>query len=126
MAVELLVVGGLSDPWVGPVVAAGQEAMTVAVVEPDQAVDTSAVRILVGAPPDLAPKIRECPRLQWVQSTWAGVDALTGLVPKGVQVTPLKGVMVAPGATALTGTFRLPTSKAKLRVKDRIAPLAAV
>ena len=92
MAVELLVVGGLSDPWVGPVVAVGQEAMTVAVVEPDQAVDTSAVRILVGAPPDLAPKVRECPRLQWVQSTWAGVDALTGLVPKGVQVTPLKGV----------------------------------
>ena len=41
MAVELLVVGGLSDSWVGPVVAAGQEAMTVAVVEPDQAVDTS-------------------------------------------------------------------------------------
>ena len=92
MAMELLVVGGISDSWVGPVVAAGQEAMTVAVAEPDQTVDTSAVRILVGAPPDLAPKIRECPRLQWVQSTWAGVDALTGLVPKGVQVTPLKGV----------------------------------
>ena len=92
MAVELLVVGGLSEAWIGPVVAAGQGAMTVAVVQPGQTVDTSAVRILVGAPPDLAPIICECPQLQWVQSTWAGVDALLGLVPKGVQVTPLKGV----------------------------------
>ena len=48
MAVELLVVGGLSEAWIGPVVAAGQEAMTVAVVQPGQTVDTSAVRIIGG------------------------------------------------------------------------------
>ncbi len=92
MAMELLVVGGPSDSWIDAVVAAGKRAMTVAVVEPGQLIDTSSVRVLVGAPPDLAPLITDCPQLQWVQSTWAGVDALMGSVPQNVQVTPLKGV----------------------------------
>ena len=33
-----------------------------------------------------------CPKLEWIQSTWAGVDALAGHIPAGVVVTPLKHV----------------------------------
>ena len=92
MGVELLIVGGPSEPWVEVVAALGKEKMAVGIVEPGQAIDSSSVRILVGAPPDLASRISHCPNLQWVQSTWAGVDALRGCVPSDVQVTPLKGV----------------------------------
>ena len=92
MGVELLIVGGSSEPWVEVVAALGKEKMAVGIVEPGQAIDSSSVRILVGAPPDLASRISHCPKLQWVQSTWAGVDALSGFVPSDVQVTPLKGV----------------------------------
>ena len=50
------------------------------------------VRVLVGAPQDAARWVDRCPKLEWIQSTWAGVDALASQIPRNVVVTPLKHV----------------------------------
>jgi len=63
-----------------------------AVVAPEAEVDTSLVEVLVGAPPDLAVIIPRCPQLRWVQSTWAGIDAIAHFASETLQITPLKGV----------------------------------
>ena len=45
------------------------------------------------ASPRLAAQVIDRPGLRWVQSTWAGVDALVAAgIPEGVVVTGLKGV----------------------------------
>ena len=46
----------------------------------------------MGAPPDLAAIIPRCPQLRWVQSTWAGIDAIAHFASETLQITPLKGV----------------------------------
>jgi len=48
--------------------------------------------VIVGAPPDLVSIIPRCPKLRWVQSTWAGIDAIAHLASETLQITPLKGV----------------------------------
>ena len=63
-----------------------------AVVASDDEIDTSAVEVVVGAPPDLVALLRHCPRLRWVQSTWAGIDAIAHFASETLQITPLKGV----------------------------------
>jgi phosphoglycerate dehydrogenase-like enzyme len=50
------------------------------------------VEVVVGAPPDLAAIIPRCPQLRWVQSTWAGIDAIAHFATEALQITPLKGV----------------------------------
>jgi phosphoglycerate dehydrogenase-like enzyme len=50
------------------------------------------VRVLVGGPQDAAQWVNSCPKLEWIQSTWAGVDALASLIPRNIVVTPLKHV----------------------------------
>ena len=62
------------------------------VVAPDAEIETSAVEVLVGAPPDLAAIFPRCPQLRWVQSTWAGIDAIAHFASETLQITPLKGV----------------------------------
>ena len=62
------------------------------VVAPEAEIDTSAVEVMVGAPPDLAALIPRCPKLRWVQSTWAGIDAIAHFAGETLQITPLKGV----------------------------------
>ena len=47
---------------------------------------------MVGAPPDLAAIIPRSPQLRWVQSTWAGIDAIAHFASETLQITPLKGV----------------------------------
>ncbi|MBT5066752.1 MAG: hypothetical protein HOM67_00330, partial [Halieaceae bacterium] len=39
------------------------------------------VRVLVGAPQDAARWVVICPKLEWIQSTWAGIDALASQIP---------------------------------------------
>ena len=70
------------------------------VVAPDAEIKTSAVEVLVGAPPDLAAIIPRCPQLRWVQSTWAGIDAIAHFASETLQITPLKGVF----GPAMSGT----------------------
>lgn len=55
-------------------------------------VDLRRVSILLGAPPDLAAVIPRCPRLAWVQSTWAGIEAISHFAGDSLRVTALKGV----------------------------------
>jgi phosphoglycerate dehydrogenase-like enzyme len=47
---------------------------------------------MVASPQDAKAFAPLFPNLRWIQSTWAGVDALAKSIPVGVAVTPLKGV----------------------------------
>jgi phosphoglycerate dehydrogenase-like enzyme len=62
------------------------------VVAPRDEIETSAVEVVVGAPPDLAAIIPRCPQLRWVQSTWAGIDAIAHFASEALHITPLKSV----------------------------------
>ena len=89
---QLLIVAADSAPWTDAVMALASPHRRTLVVAPDAEIKTSAVEVLVGAPPDLAAIIPRCPQLRWVQSTWAGIDAIAHFASETLQITPLKGV----------------------------------
>jgi len=91
-APELLIVATDPTPWTDAVVSLASLHGRTAVITPEAAIETSAVEIVVGAPPDLAAIIPRCPQLRWVQSTWAGIDAIAHFASDTLQITPLKGV----------------------------------
>ena len=91
-APELLIVTANPAPWTDAVVSFASSHGRTAVITPEAAIDTSAVEIVVGAPPDLTAIIPRCPQLRWVQSTWAGIDAIAHFASETLQITPLKGV----------------------------------
>jgi phosphoglycerate dehydrogenase-like enzyme len=81
-----------SAPWTDAVISLASPHRRTVVVAPDAKIETSAVEVVVGAPPDLADIISCCPQLRWVQSTWAGIDAVAHFATETLQITPLKGV----------------------------------
>jgi phosphoglycerate dehydrogenase-like enzyme len=89
---QLLIVAGDSAPWTNAVMSLASPHRRTVVVAPDAEIETSAVQVVVGAPPDLAAIIPRCPRLRWVQSTWAGIDAIAHFASEKLEITPLKGV----------------------------------
>ena len=91
-APQLLIVA--SDPalWTDPVMSLASPHRRTVVVAPDAEIETSAVEVVVGAPPDLATIIPRCPQLRWVQSTWAGIDAIAHFASGSLEITPLGGV----------------------------------
>ena len=89
---QLLIVADDSAPWTDAVMALALPHRRAVVVAPDAKIETSAVEVVVGAPPDLAAVIPRCPQLRWVQSTWAGIDAIAHFASESLQITPLKGV----------------------------------
>ena len=89
---ELVIVAADPGPWTNAVMSAASPHRRTAVVAPDDELDTSAVEVVVGAPPDLVALIKHCPRLRWVQSTWAGIDTIAHFASETLQITPLKGV----------------------------------
>jgi len=91
-APQLLIVADDSAPWTDAVVSLASPHRRTVVVAPDAEIETSAVEVLVGAPPDLAAFISRCPQLLWVQSTWAGIDAIAHFASENLHITPLKGV----------------------------------
>jgi phosphoglycerate dehydrogenase-like enzyme len=91
-APQLLIVAAESAPWTDAVMALASPHRRTVVVAPEAEIDTSAVELVVGAPPDLAAIIPRCPQLRWVQSTWAGIDAIAHFASETLQITPLKGV----------------------------------
>ena len=91
-APQLLIVSDESAAWIDPVMLLASPHRRTMVVAPDAEIETSAVEVVVGAPPDLAAIIPRCPQLRWVQSTWAGIDAIAHLASETLQITPLKGV----------------------------------
>ena len=91
-APQLLIVADESAPWTDAVMSLASPQRRTVVVAPDAKIETSAVEVVVGAPPDLADIISRCPQLRWVQSTWAGIDAIAHFASETLQITPLKGV----------------------------------
>ena len=89
---QLLIVADDSAPWTDAVMALALPHRRAVVVAPDAKIETSAVEVVVGAPPDLAAVIPRCPQLRWVQSTWTGIDAIAHFASESLQITPLKGV----------------------------------
>jgi phosphoglycerate dehydrogenase-like enzyme len=89
---QLLIVATAHEPWTKAVANAASGQLQPARVAPADEIDTSAVKVIVGAPPDLVGLIPCCPNLRWVQSTWAGIDAIAHLASETLQITPLKGV----------------------------------
>ena len=91
-APQLLIVADGPALWTDTVMALASPHRCTVVVAPDTEIETSAVEIVVGAPPDLAAIIPRCPQLRWVQSTWAGIDAIAHFASESLRITPLKGV----------------------------------
>ena len=91
-APQLVVVADDSAPWTDTVVSLASPHLRAIIVAPDAEIETSAVEVLVGAPPDLAALIPRCPKLRWVQSTWSGIDAIAHFASETLKITPLKGV----------------------------------
>ena len=91
-APQLLIVTADSAPWTDAVMSLASPYRRTVVVAPDAEIETSAVEVVVGASPDLAAVIPRCPQLCWVQSTWAGIDAIAHFASKTLQIMPLKGV----------------------------------
>jgi phosphoglycerate dehydrogenase-like enzyme len=96
MTTDVLLVANGDDEWpAGVIELVGKRLSVVRVNASEKStseIDYSSVRILVGGPSNLTSWVDRCPKLEWIQSTWAGVDALAGHIPDGVVVTPLKHV----------------------------------
>ena len=91
-APQLLIVAADSGPWTDAVMSLASPHRRTAAVAPEDEIDTSAVEVMVGAPPELVALIPHCQQLRWVQSTWAGVDTIAHFASETLQITPLKGV----------------------------------
>jgi len=91
-APELLIVADESAPWTDAVMSLASPHRRAVVVAPDAEIETATVEVVVGPPPHLAAIIPRCPQLRWVQSTWAGIDAIAHFASETLQITPLKGV----------------------------------
>ena len=96
MPTEVLLVANADEDWPDGVTKMVDQRLSVVRVNanepPPSSKDFDSVRLLVGSPSSLIPWIERCPNLEWVQSTWAGVDALVAYIPANVVVTPLKNV----------------------------------
>ena len=91
-APQLLIVAADSGLWTEAVMSLASPHRRTAAVAPKDEIDTSAVEVMVGAPPDLVALIPHCQQLRWVQSTWAGIDTIAHFASETLQITPLKGV----------------------------------
>ena len=91
-APQLLIVAADPAPWTDAVVSLASPHRRAVVVAPDDEIESLTVEVVVGAPPDLAAIIPRCPQLRWVQSTWAGIDAIAHFASESLHITPLKGV----------------------------------
>ena len=102
-APQLLIVADDSAPWTDAVMSLASPHRRTVVFAPGAEIGTSAVEVVVGAPPDLAAVIPRCPQLRWVQSTWAGIDAIAHFASESLHITPLKGVFGPAMTEYVTG-----------------------
>lgn len=93
---EIVLIASKNDDWRGPVeqlVSERLESLTLDPASPlPEALDLLSVKIMVASPKDAKVFAPHFPNLTWIQSTWAGIDALVGHIPESVSVTPLRGV----------------------------------
>ena len=89
-------IAGETDVWRGPVEELIAGRIDLLVVDPNadlpEWLETHAVKVMVASPQDAKTFAPYFPNLQWIQSTWAGVDALASHIPESVAITPLRGV----------------------------------
>ena len=70
---QCLLIARDDDDWTGPVLADASELMPAAIAHPDaSSIDTSAVSVLVGGPPDLAHWVPRCPSLSGFKAPGPG------------------------------------------------------
>ncbi len=92
-AAHCLLIARDDDTWANAVLLDASTLIPTQIAHPDDTnIDTSEVRILVGGPPDLVEWVPRCRSLEWIQSTWAGIDALTPFAHSGIKISPLRGV----------------------------------
>ncbi len=85
--------------------------------DPGAIVDSA---ILLASPVLAVGAVERLPSLRWVQSTWAGVDALVAAgVPPGVTVTTVKGVFGAQMREFVLGHLLAHTQRVVERMADR-------
>ena len=93
---EIVLIAGEADVWRGPVEELIAGRIDLLALDPSAALsetlDSQAVKVMVASPQDAKTFAPYFPNLQWIQSTWAGVDALAGHIPESVAITPLRGV----------------------------------
>ena len=93
---DIVFIAGTNDAWLGPVERLIDNRLEMMTLDPTQSIpqglDVSSVQIMVASPKDAKAFAPLFPNLRWIQSTWAGIDALAQSIPVGVAVTPLKGV----------------------------------
>lgn len=93
---EIVLIASKADVWRGPVEELIGGRTEVLAIDPDadlpESLDSHAVKVMVASPQDAKEFVPFFPNLRWIQSTWAGVDALAGHIPESVGVTPLRGV----------------------------------
>lgn len=87
---NLLIIG--SGEWTRAALSVCPPSVSAYVTETPSAVDLSTAHILLGPPSALVDLIPQCPKLKWVQSTWAGVDTIAHFANDRIKVTALKGV----------------------------------
>ena len=93
---EIILIAGETDVWRGPVEELIAGRLDSLAIDPDaglpESLDSHAVKVMVASPQDAKKFVPYFPNLEWIQSTWAGMDALAGHIPPAVSVTPLRGV----------------------------------
>lgn len=93
---EIILIAGGADVWRGPVEELIARRIDSLAIDPDsdlpESLDSHAVKVMVASPQDAKKFAPYFPNLEWIQSTWAGVDTLTGHIPESVSITPLRGV----------------------------------
>ena len=93
---EIVLIAGEADVWRGPVEELIAGRIDLLTIDPEadlpESLDSHAVKVMVASPQDAKIFARHFPNLEWIQSTWAGVDALVGHIPEPVAITPLRGV----------------------------------
>ena len=93
---DIVFIAGTNDTWRRPVERLIDNRLEMMTLDPTESIpeglNVSSVRIMVSSPQDAKAFATLFPNLRWIQSTWAGVDALRESIPDGVAVTPLKCV----------------------------------
>ena len=90
---DIVFIAGTHDAWLGPVERLIDNRLEMMTLDPTQSIpqglDVSSVQIMVASPQDAKAFAPLFPNLRWIQSTWAGIDALSQSIPVRVAVTPL-------------------------------------
>jgi phosphoglycerate dehydrogenase-like enzyme len=91
---DIVFIAGTNDAWRRPVERLIDNRLEMMTLDPTESIpeglNVSSVRIMVASPQDAKAFAPLFPNLRWIQSTWAGVDALARKYPCWRRSDPLK------------------------------------